>query len=317
VGPMSLANRGRRRRVWMRYHPRARVRPLRALIPAAVSQRGPRLAHHSTMPLPQPAAPAAVDLGGRVILVTGASGGLGMPLALAFAAHGATVVLHGRNVGRLEAIYDAIAAAGGAQPSILPLDLAVAATEDFGHVAGALRAQQGRLDGLVHTAAFLGPLGPVEHQTFDAWQTALRVNVSAAMALTRALLPLLVQSSDGAIVLTEDTRGVAPHAYWGGYAASKAALGAFATMLADELEHRSALRVNTVVPGPIRSPLRNRTHPGEDKSALAPPEALVPLYLYLVAGQPKAESGARIDAQAWLAGQPASTPLVAADALRP
>jgi NAD(P)-dependent dehydrogenase (short-subunit alcohol dehydrogenase family) len=269
------------------------------------------------MPLPQPAVPTAVNLSGRVILVTGAAGGLGRPLALACAAQGATLVLHGRNVGKLEAVYDAIVAAGGAQPTILPLDLAIATADDFGNVAGALRAQLGRLDGLVHTAAFLAALGPIEHQTFDAWQTALRVNVSAAMALTRALLPLLTQSPDGAIVLTEDTRGVAPHAYWGGYAASKAALGAFATILADELEHRPALRINTVVPGAIRSPLRNRTHPGEEKSTLAPPEALVPLYLHLIAGQPKAESGARIDAQAWLAGQPASTPLVPAGAQRP
>ena len=269
------------------------------------------------MPLPPPAAPATVDLTGRVILVTGASGGLGKPIAVACAARGATVALHGRNVGKLETLYDAIVAAGGAQPTILPLDFAVATADDFGNVAGALRAQLGHLDGLVHTAAFLGALGPIEHQTFDAWQTALRVNVSAAMALTRALLPLLAQSQDGAIVLTEDTRGVEPRAYWGGYAAAKAALGAFATILADELEHRPALRVNAVIPGPIRSPLRNRTHPGEEKSALPPPEALVPLYLHLIAGQPKAESGARIDAQAWLAGQPASTPLVPAGAQRP
>jgi NAD(P)-dependent dehydrogenase (short-subunit alcohol dehydrogenase family) len=269
------------------------------------------------MPLPQPAAPVTVDLAGRVIFITGASGGLGKPVALACAAHGATVVLHGRNVGKLEAVYDAIVGAGGAEPTILPLDLAAAATDDFGNVAGALRQQLGRLDGLVHTAAFLGSLGPIEHQTFDAWQTALRVNVSAAMALTRALLPLLLRAPDGAIVLTEDARGLAPHAYWGGYAASKAALGALATLLADELESRPTLRVNSVVPGPIRSPLRNRTHPGEEKSALALPEALVPLYLHLIAGQPKHESGARIDAQAWLAGQPASTPLVSAVASRP
>ena len=264
------------------------------------------------MPLPQPAAPATVDLTGRVVLVTGASGGLGKSIALACAAHGATVALHGRDVGKLEAVYDAIVAAGGAQPTILPLDLAVATAEDFGSVAGALRAQLGRLDGLVHTAAFLGTLGPIEHQSFAAWQTALRVNVSAAMAMTRAMFQLLMQAPDGAIVLTEDTRGVVPHAYWGGYAVSKAALGAFAAILADELEHRPALRVNTVVPGPIRSPLRNRTHPGEEKSTLTGPDALAPLYLYLVAGQPKAESGARIDAQAWLAGQPCTTPLVAA-----
>jgi len=264
------------------------------------------------MSLPPPATASDIDLSGRVILVTGASGGLGKAVAMACAARGATVALHGRTVHKLEAIYDAIVAAGQPQPTILPLDLAVAGADDFGNVAGALRAQLGRLDALVHTAAFLGSLGPVEHQDFNAWQIALRVNVSAAMALTRSMLPLLAQAPDASIVLTLDSRGVEPRAYWGGYGVAKAALGAFATMLADECEQRANLRVNAVIPGPIRSPLRNRTHPGEEKSALAPPEALAPLYLYLIAGQPKADSGVRIDAQAWLAGQPASTPLVAA-----
>ena len=162
------------------------------------------------MPLPSPHAAAAVDLSGRVIMVTGASGGLGRPLALACAARGATVVLHGRVVRKLEAIYDEIVAAGHPQPTILPLDLATASADDFGHVAGAIRAQLGRLDGLVHTAAFLGSLGPIEHQSFDAWQKVLRVNLAAAMALTRSTLPLLSAAPDACVVFTLDTRGDGP-----------------------------------------------------------------------------------------------------------
>jgi NAD(P)-dependent dehydrogenase (short-subunit alcohol dehydrogenase family) len=79
-------------------------------------------------------------------------------------------------------------------------------------------------------------------------------------------------------------------------------VSALASTLADEWENRATLRINAVVPGPIRSPLRALTHPGEDRSTLPLPEALVPLYLYLVGGQPKLDSGARIEAQAWLAG---------------
>ena len=264
------------------------------------------------MPLPSPHAPAAVDLSGRVIMVTGASGGLGRPLSLACAARGATVVLHGRVVRKLEAIYDEIVAAGHPQPTILPLDLAAASADDFGQVAGAIRAQLGRLDGLVHAAAFLGSLGPIEHQSFDVWQKVLRVNLAAAMALTRSTLPLLSVAPDACVVFTLDTRGEDPRAYWGAYAAAKAGLGALAATLADEWENRANLRVDAVVPGPVRSPLRALTHPGEDRSTLPLPEALVPLYLHLVGAQTKPESGARIDAQAWLAGQPASSPLVAA-----
>ncbi len=262
------------------------------------------------MPLPSPAEIAHVDLADRVVLITGASGGLGRTLALACAARGATVVLHGRVVRKLEALYDEIVSAGHSQPTILPLDFAIAGEDAFGNVAGSLHAQLGRLDALVHTAAFLGSLGPLEHQAFDAWQKAYAVNVGAAMALTRACLPLLARAADASVVFTLDTRAIDPHAYWGAYAATKAAVAALAATLADESENRANLRINAVVPGPMRSPLRMLTHPGEDLAALTSPEAIVPLYLYLIAGQPKSESGVRIDARAWLAGQRAATPLV-------
>jgi len=266
------------------------------------------------MPLPSPSIPSDVDLEGRAIVITGATGGLGRPLALACAARGATVALHGRIVRKLEQLYDEIVAAGGPQPTILPLDLAHASSGEFDHVAGAIRAQLGRLDGVVHSAVKLGSLGPIEHQSFDAWLEVLRVNVGAAMALTRVLLPMLADARDASVIFTLDTRGLAPRAYWGAYAASKAALSALAATLADEWDERANLRINAVVPGPVRSPLRTLTHPGEDKRALPAIEALVPLYLYLLGAQPKAESGALIDAHAWLAGQPASTPLCLARA---
>ena len=266
------------------------------------------------MPLPSPRASAQIDLSGRVIMVTGAAGGLGKPLALACAARGATVVLHGRVVRKLEAIYDEIVAAGHPQPTILPLDLATASADDFGHVASAIGAQLGRLDGLAHTAAFLGSLGPIEHQSFDAWQKVLRVNLVAAMAMTRSTLPLLSAAPDACVIFTLDARGEDPRAYWGAYAAAKAGLSALAATLADEWESRANLRINAIVPGPMRTPLRALTHPGEDRSALPLPELLVPLYLHLLGAQAKPESGARIDAQEWLAGQPASLPLVSSTA---
>jgi NAD(P)-dependent dehydrogenase (short-subunit alcohol dehydrogenase family) len=263
------------------------------------------------MPLPSPESRALeVDLSGRAVMVTGASGGLGKPLAIACAARGATVILHGRVVRKLEAVYDEIVAANYPQPTILPLDFASATADDFGNVASAVRAQLGRLDGLVHTAAFLGSLGPIEHQGFDAWQKVLRINLAAAMALTRSTLALLAAAADACVVFTLDTRADDPRAYWGAYAASKAGLRALATTIADEWEARANLRINAVVPGPMRTPLRMLTHPGEERFALPPPEALVPLYLYLLGAQPKADSGARIDGNAWLAGHAASAPLV-------
>ncbi|MEO8753560.1 MAG: SDR family NAD(P)-dependent oxidoreductase [Casimicrobiaceae bacterium] len=245
----------------------------------------------------------------RVILITGASGGLGAPLARACAALGATVILHGRVVRKLEALYDEIVEAQQPEPVILPLDLAKATADDFGTVAAALQEQLGRLDGLVHTAALLGTLGPLEHQSFDSWLSLLRVNVAAPMGLTRALMPLLNASPDASVIFTLDNRGEQPRAFWGGYAVTKAGVATLARELADEWENREHLRINAVVPGPIRSPLRGRTHPGEDRASLPLPEALVPLYLHLLAGQGKADSGRLFDVQAWLAGAPSSTAL--------
>ena len=252
------------------------------------------------MSIPAPDSPATASLGDRVVLITGASGGLGRALSLACARCGATVVVHGRVVRKLEALYDEIVAAGGPEPIILPLDLAAAKAEDFANVASALQQQTKRLDSLVHTAVMLGSLGPIEHQAFDAWLATLRVDLLAPFGLTRALVPLLRAAPDASVVFTLDTRGQEPRAYWGGYAVAKAGLSALLAILADEWDDEVNLRVNGVVPGPMRSPLRAQTHPGGDVMKLPPPEALVPLYLYLLDGQPKSESGGVIDAQAWL-----------------
>jgi NAD(P)-dependent dehydrogenase (short-subunit alcohol dehydrogenase family) len=271
----------------------------------------PRLVepHPPNMPLPAPHSAVAADLRDRVVLVTGATGGLGWPLSIACAAAGATVVLHGRVVRKLEALYDEIKGADYPEPVILPLDLAKAEAADFANVASALAAQHGRLDALVHTAAMLGSLGPIEHQAFESWLALLRVNVAAPVGLTRAVMRLLSAAPDAAVVLTLDSRGQDPRAYWGGYAVAKAGVAALARELADEWENRANLRVNAVVPGPIRSPLRGQTHPAEDTSRLPVPEALVPLYLHLIAAQSKAESGMLVDAQAWLAGSSSESSL--------
>ncbi|HXX82420.1 MAG TPA: SDR family NAD(P)-dependent oxidoreductase [Casimicrobiaceae bacterium] len=254
------------------------------------------------MPLPAADSPYETRLDGRVVMITGASGGLGRPLALGCAAQGATVLLHGRTARKLEAVYDEILAAGGPEPSILPLDLSTARAQDFATVASAVQAQHGRIDALVQTAVQLGSLGPVEHQAFDAWLATLRADLLAPFGLTRSLLPLLRAAPDASVVFTLDTRGQEPRAYWGAYAVAKAGLSALLSILADEWDSTPQLRVNGVVPGPMRSPLRAQTHPGEDLSRLPAPEVFVPLYLYLIAGQPKAESGGVIDAQAWLRG---------------
>lgn len=230
----------------------------------------------------------------RVILVTGAGQGIGRTAALTYAAHGATVILHGRNVKKLEKVYDEIEALGGAQPAIFPLDLEKAGDNDFSAIADAIEQQLGRLDGILHNASLLLSLSPLETQTLDQWLALLRVNLAAPFALTRACLPLLKASSDASIIMTSDTHGHEPSAYWGGFAVAKAGVEVLVKIQAQEWERVPNLRINCVIPGPVNTPQRTKTHPAEVKQSLRQPEDLMACYLYLMGPASKAVSGKTI-----------------------
>ncbi|QJR15656.1 SDR family NAD(P)-dependent oxidoreductase [Usitatibacter palustris] len=221
-------------------------------------------------------------LGGRVILVTGAGQGLGRAVALACAGHGATVALLGRKPEKLEATADAIEAAGGAEPLLVPLDLAAADQGAFERFAQLLRREATRLDGIAHCASHFVPLGPLAEQSLDTWLTLLRVNLAAPFALTNACLPLLTAAPASSVVFTGETHGAAPAAYWGGFAVGKSALPALATIWSGELEKSGRTRMNVLVPGPIATPQRARSHPGEDRARLRAPEEAARAYLYLL-----------------------------------
>jgi NAD(P)-dependent dehydrogenase (short-subunit alcohol dehydrogenase family) len=221
-------------------------------------------------------------LSNRVILVTGAGQGLGRAAAKAFAAQGATVVLLGRTVTKLEAVYDEIVEAGGPQPAILPADLAAAQDRDLDTLAHTLATQLGGLDGILHCANAFAALSPLSQQSMEQWLTQLRVNTVAPFAINRACMPLLKRAPDASVILVGETHGHEPAAYWGGYAVSKAALEAYFRIQADEWSDLPNPRINLVIPGPIHTPLRARTHPAEDKGRLPPPEALCPLLVRLM-----------------------------------
>ncbi len=241
--------------------------------------------------------PPANLLAGRVILVTGASRGLGRAVALACAGHGATVVLNARNVSLLDAVYDEITRAGLAEPASLPLDLDTAGWREYAQAAGLIGKQLGRLDGIAHCASHLEKLSPLETQSIDEWQRMLRVNLIAPFAINQACARLLRQSPDASVVVTSEMHASAPAAFWGGYAVSKAGLETLARIQDDEWSADENLRINTVVPGPINSPLRGKTHPGENTDALPAPESLTPLYLYLLGPDSRGVSGQTFPAQ--------------------
>ena len=240
-------------------------------------------------------APATL-LKDRVILVTGAGQGLGREAALAYAAHGATVILHGREVPKLEAVYDEIEAAGYAQPAIIPLDLNAADDQAFEGLAGSIGMQLKRLDGILHNAAAFYSACPLELQTTEQWLTLMRVNLIAPFALTRACLPLLKQSPGASVILTGESHGHHPAAYWGGYAVSKAGMEPLMQIWTQEWEMlHPNLRINTLIPGPVASPKRRKTHPGEDPGSLPQASDLMPAYLYLMGADSAAVKGQVIE----------------------
>lgn len=247
--------------------------------------------------IPRGYAPAPDLLKERVILVTGAGDGIGRAVACGLAAHGATVILLGRTVKKLEAVYDVIVAAGGPKPAIYPMDLLGAAYPDHETLAEAVDKEYGRLDGLLHNAGILGERAPIEHHDVRLWQQVLQVNLTAAFMLTKACLPLLYKSADASIVFTASGVGRKPRAYWGAYAVSKAAVEALSAMLADETEFRDTLRVNSLNPGAVRTDMRRQAFPAEDRGALPQAEQIVPAYLYLFGPDSKGITGRQFDAQ--------------------
>lgn len=249
----------------------------------------------SARSLPDPYEPLRDLLAGRVILVTGAGQGLGQAVALACAAHGATVALLGRRQDKLEQTYDAIVEASGPEPAMIPFDLAAAGSAEFEALAHLVRRDLGSLEGVAHCASHFVPLGPLSHQTLEQWMTLLRVNLAAPFALTRACLPLLAAAKGSSVVFTGETHGAHPLAYWGGFAVSKAALSTLAAIWADELEHAGRPRMNVLIPGPIASPQRALSHPAEERSKLRSPESAALAFLYLLGPDGAALRGATVE----------------------
>ena len=233
----------------------------------------------------------------RIILVTGASDGIGKALAVEAARLGARVILHGRNTAKLEKVYDEIEAIeGAARPSIAVLDLASANAEGYTTLASSLEDEFGRLDALVHNAGMLGERFAIEQYDAVLWQRVMHVNVTAAFALTQVLLPLLKKSDDPSIIFTSSGVGRTGKAFWGAYAVSKFATEGLSQVLAAEHQH-STLRVNCINPGATRTNMRLAAYPAEDRDALKTPEEILAAYIYLLGADSKGVTGESFDAQ--------------------
>jgi NAD(P)-dependent dehydrogenase (short-subunit alcohol dehydrogenase family) len=264
----------------------------------------------STEPAPSPAAafdprqaPLAPDeLAGRVIAITGPTSGIGRAVAAECARRGAEVLLIGRNVRRLEALYDEILSlrrhdgAAVVAPAIAPLDLEKALAGDYDAIAEAAQQRWGRIDALLHNAGVLGTLTPIEQYDVPTWVRVMHVNLTAAFALTQVLLPLLRAAADGSLLFTSSSVGRVGRAYWGAYAVSKFGIEGLAEVLAQELEI-ARVRVNTINPGPARTAMRRQAYPSEDPSTPVAPDALTAAYIALLGPASRGITGRRFDAQ--------------------
>lgn len=237
------------------------------------------------------------ELTGRVIAITGASSGIGRAVAIACARHGANVILVGRNARKLEDVHTEIEKAGGPEPIIALLDLEKAVAKDYDQLADAVIAKYGRLDGLLHNAGLLGTLTPIEQYDVPTWCRVMHVNVTAAFALTQVLLPALKKSADASVIFTASGVGRRARAYWGAYAVSKFALEGFSQILASELENLTAIRVNTLNPGKVRTMMRRTAYPAEDINTLPLPETIMAPYIALLGPATRGVTGQQFDAQ--------------------
>lgn len=230
-------------------------------------------------------------LEGRTILITGASDGIGAAAARSYAAFGATVILLGRSVKKLEKVYDQIVEADHPQPAIYPMDLEGAQSNDYYDLAKTIEQEFSVLDGLLHNAARLDTLMPLEQYDLKLWARLMQINLNAPFLLTHACLPLLKKSADASVMFTSSRVAHHGRAYWGAYGVSKAGCDNLMQILADEVENNTSIRANSIDPGAVRTRLRRQAYPGEDASLLPAPEDIMPAYLYLMGPDSKEHTG--------------------------
>jgi NAD(P)-dependent dehydrogenase (short-subunit alcohol dehydrogenase family) len=247
--------------------------------------------------IPADFAPDPQLLNGRVILITGATSGLGRALCIEAARAGAEVILCGRNKGKLERVYDEIQAMGAPQPAIATLDLAAATAADYDNLAKIIADEFGRLDGVVHAAGLLGDRSPLEQYDVPTWCKVLHVNLTAPFILTQVLLPSLRKSADASVIFVSSGVVKNPRPFWGAYAVAKAGLESVRELFTQELDGEPNIRVNSVNPGRMRTAMRAAAYPAEDPNTVPAPASVSGAFLYLLSGHSRAIDGQYIEAQ--------------------
>ncbi|WP_368300872.1 YciK family oxidoreductase [Kluyvera sichuanensis] len=232
----------------------------------------------------------------RIILVTGASDGIGREAAITYARYGASVILLGRSDEKLRAVAQEIDHEGLLPARWFTLDLLTCTPQECQHIAQQVSLHYPHLDGVLHNAGLLGDVVPMDQQDPAVWQQVMQVNVNGTFMLTQALLPLLLKAESGSLVFTSSSVGREGRANWGAYAVSKFATEGMMQVLAEEYKNRP-LRVNCINPGGTRTKMRASAFPTEDALKLKTPADIMPLYLWLMGDDSRRKTGMTFDAQ--------------------
>lgn len=236
------------------------------------------------------------SLENKTVLVTGAGDGIGKAAAITYAKAGATVILLGRTVSKLESVYDDIMLLNLKQPSIVPLDLQGAKLSDYDGLAATIEDQYKKLDGILFNASVLGNLCPFDQIKESEFQEVMQVNVNSQFLMTKATLPLLKQSKLASVAYTTSSVGRQGRSFWGTYSISKFATEGMMQVLADEYKN-SQLRFNCINPGATRTKMRGKAFPGEDPKCLKSPYDIMATYVYLMSDISRGTTGQSLDCQ--------------------
>lgn len=230
-------------------------------------------------------------LSDKVIFITGAAKGLGRSLALKCADDGANLILCDKELRDLEIIYDEILEKHSHEALLLPVNFEGAIIDDYLNIASRVEERYSAINALIINAASLGELAPIPHYDPLVWARVFQVNIHSAFLLLKHLDPIFEKKKSSNIIFTLAPEVQIAKPFWGAYAVSKKALLGLMELTAKEMEIHSNVKVNGVVPSPMRTDLYRQAYPAADYSQLDKPEKNTSIYLELMSAMSDYPSG--------------------------
>ena len=233
----------------------------------------------------------------KIILVTGAGDGIGKSAAISYASRGATVILLGKTIAKLEKVYDEIEESNHPTPLISLMDFSKADGNDYQELVDNLIKDYKQLDGLLLNAAILGDRSPIEQYDVAKWIETIHINLTSQFILIKTLLPALKNSNNASVLFTSSGVGKVGKAFWGAYAVSKFGVEGLCQVLSDEHSNDKSIRFNCINPGAVQTNMRKEAYPLENPNDLLHPDEIMDKYVWLMSDESKDIDGQSINCQ--------------------